>query len=95
MRNDFKKINIALESILNNYNLKKDYEENLMFSKWSFLVGPQISKFSKPLKYENKILTISVNSDSWRAELKAKKKSLIEMINSSLETITVEDILFI
>ncbi len=95
MRSDFKPINNALESILSKFNLKNSYEESLLFSRWSYLVGPQISKFSKPVKYENNILTINVNSDSWKAELKSKKKSLIEMINSSLDTITVEDILFI
>lgn len=95
MGSDFKPINNALESILDKFNLKNDYEENLLFSRWSHIVGPQISKFSKPIKFEENILTIRVNSDSWKTELEAKRTFLIEMINSSLEKIKVEDILFI
>ena len=64
---------------------KKTWEELEQLSKlnenWKKLIGLELSKACKPLKIEQKILTISANHPQWRQALIYNKHALKETIS--------------
>ena len=65
-------------------DFKKSWQELDKLSKlnenWGKLIGRELSKECKPLKIENKILTIAVNHPQWRQALIYNKHRLKENI---------------
>ena len=72
----------SLGTCLNEF--KKSWEDLDKLSKinenWSKLIGLDLFKECKPLKYENKILIITVNHPQWRQALIYNKHRLKERI---------------
>ena len=66
-------------------DLKKSWEDLDKLSKisenWEKLIGLELSRTCKPLKIEQKILTIAVNHPQWRQALIYNKHQLKETIN--------------
>ena len=66
-------------------NFKKSWEDLDKLSKlnenWEKLIGLELSRACKPLKIEQKTLTITVNHPQWRQALIYNKHTLKESIN--------------
>ena len=77
---DFKKSWSDLDDLIN------------LSSKWEKIVGQDLARESKPLKIENKVLTIEPNHPQWRQELiyyKHKLKISISNYGINLKSIRV------
>ena len=77
-------------------NFKKSWEDLNKISKvtenWEKLIGIELFMECKPLKIENKILTVAVNNPQWRQALiynKHKLKERIENIGINLDEIKI------
>tara|TARA_B100000941_G_scaffold75251_1_gene51305 strand:+ start:1745 stop:2227 length:483 start_codon:yes stop_codon:yes gene_type:complete len=72
----------SLQNCLNDF--KKSWEDLDKLSKlnknWEKLIGLELSRECKPLKIEQKILTIAVNHPQWRQALIYNKHTLKETI---------------
>ena len=94
MKHKFKAISSTFEEIIRKYNLEESYYENYIISNWDKIVNSQLVKITKPLKLDKKVLTIQVKSESWKKELYNNKKTLHNLINSSLNQFKIADIIF-
>ena len=76
----------SLQNCLNDF--KKSWEELDKLSKlnenWDNIIGLELAKECKPLKIEQKILTVAVNHPQWRQALIYNKHRLKENIKSKL-----------
>lgn len=95
MRGKTSSITSTLNSILKQYNMEQEYKETFIKKNWNKLLNSQISKVSKPVSFENGLLTLQVESKQWKQEFKNNKESLLKMINESFENMEVKDIGFI
>ena len=72
----------SLQNCLDDF--KKSWEDldklSKINEKWRKLIGLDLFKECKPLKFENKILTIAVNHPQWRQALIYNKHTLKERI---------------
>lgn len=94
-----KKNNIEkLESVINRFIIDKNWGEQLLTIKipevWEEIVGETISKVTKVLNYDDKIVYVLVDSSIWMVELRLRKNELIDSINKKLEGNFVKDIVF-
>jgi predicted nucleic acid-binding Zn ribbon protein len=95
MKKYFKPIGSSLKSILKEHNLDDDYNEYYIITNWDKIVNSNIAKITSPIKLVNKVLTIKTKTESWKKELKIKKKHIISIINKSDKISKIEDINFI
>ena len=84
----------SLQNCLDDF--KKSWEDYYKLSKinenWEKVIGLQLSKECKPLKVEQKILTIAVNHPQWRQALiynKHRLKGTISRLGISLNEIKI------
>ena len=92
MSNDYSSLNEQLKYILKNYKLEQSYAEYEIKEKWPELVKKQLAGVTVPESLENKTLKIRVTNELWKKEILTRKKELLSMINSSLESIKLENI---
>jgi len=59
----------AIQKIINDIKPPTDSYFNLIKNNWSSIVGDNIAKNTTPLKIENSILIVKVNSHIWKNEL--------------------------
>ena len=89
-----KRVPYSMQNCLDDF--KKSWGDLDKLSKitedWRKLIGLELSRECKPLKIENKILTIAVNNPQWRQALiynKHRLKERIEKIGISLKEIKI------
>jgi predicted nucleic acid-binding Zn ribbon protein len=92
MSKEFSSVNEQLKRLLKNYRLEQQYAEYEIKENWEKLLNKQLAGVTIPQSLENKVLTISVTNELWKKEIFARKKELLEMLNSSLESIKLENI---
>ncbi len=75
------KLEICLTKFKNSWSdFDKLYQ---ILNNWNNIIGNDLAKECKPIKFENKILTIVANHPQWRHALIYNKHKLKESINSS------------
>jgi predicted nucleic acid-binding Zn ribbon protein len=96
MKHNFSPIQNSLENILKKYNLYESFELHQVFNQWETIVGSKLSGISEPVHYNRnkKILTIRLQSESWRNEFSRQKSVLLKKLNKNLDTVEVSDLIF-
>ena len=92
MKQQFSSVNEQLQKILKKFNLEQSYAEYEIKEKWSTLVNKQLASVTVPVAIENNVLSIRVTNELWKKEIAARKKELLSMINSSLDSIQIKKI---
>jgi len=64
------------------------------FNNWSEIVGDNIAKHTKPVKFYNDTLVIHVRNSVWTQELQFLKPSLLEKIKNSFPDTQIKDLMF-
>lgn len=81
-----------LKKTLEYYNLNYVVENNEIVEKYSEIVGQQINKYSKAIKFEKGILFIEVENSAWKNELLLMSEKIKEKINQYFEKEIVKEI---
>ncbi len=90
MKNDFKPLGSLLQNIVQKHNLESDYNLFKLERNWGNIVEPQIAKVAKPYKLEGKILTIKVESNIWREEIKEYSQEILNKINNNMQDMEIK-----
>lgn len=83
MSTDIKSLSQILNEVLNKYELNEIVEKNLLIEKFKEVVGEQIAKQVEFKNFEKGILTIEVESSSWKNEIFLLREQIIEKINNA------------
>lgn len=83
MSTDIKSLSQILNDVINKYELNEIVEKNLLIEKFKEVVGEQIAKQVEFKNFEKGILTIEVESSSWKNEIFLLREQIIEKINNA------------
>lgn len=75
-----KQVRDDLEALLDKLGLLQKVKGFYPVVKWDDIVGVELAKYTKPLKYENETLLIGVSSPLFKRELEGMQKELISII---------------
>jgi len=75
-----KQVRDDLEALLDKLGLLQKVKGFYPVVKWDDIVGVELAKYTKPLKYENGTLLIGVSSPLFKRELEGMQKELISII---------------
>ena len=85
----------AITALLKNNNLEKGVNQNNALLIWASTVGKKIAQNTSPDKVEHGVLTIKVESPTWRQELVFEKQKILKKLNKKLGKNTIREIRFI
>lgn len=83
MSTDIKSLSQLLNDVLNKYELNEIVEKNLLIEKFKEVVGEHIAKQIEFKNFEKGILTIEVESSSWKNEIFLLREQIVEKINNA------------
>jgi len=92
MKSKYVPVQNPLKNLLTKSGLEEVYFFSFLKKNWSEVLNPNLAKVSLPAKLEEKVLTIKVNSDSWKNEFSERRSLLIKMINEKLDDYQIENI---
>lgn len=86
----------VLDELLSKYGLKTRCEENLALHLWyDILKNQEWKNKTKPVKVEDGVLYVKVNSSSLRQRLLFERENLVELINKAAGRDVIRSIIFI
>lgn len=62
---------------------------------WPGLVGPQIARFTRPLRVSDGVLIVAVTSSAWMMELNLMKADLMRRINAGKREGRIKQVVFV
>lgn len=77
-----KPISGVIGKILSSFGLSGDYHGWMVVSKWEEIVGEEIANRAKAVRFENGLLYVAVEDDTWRQEISMKLDEIMEQIRS-------------
>jgi len=92
MKSKYVPVQNPLKNLLTKSGLEEVYFFSFLKKNWAEVLNPNLAKVSLPAKLEEKVLTIKVNSDSWKNEFLDRRSLLIKMINEKLDDYQIENI---
>ena len=84
----------AIREMMETYRLDGKLKEMNVLNSWEKLMGPLISKYTKKLQIENKVLYVHLDSAALRQELSYSKTRIIEMLNQEAGGEVITEIAF-
>jgi predicted nucleic acid-binding Zn ribbon protein len=91
MKND-QSIKEVLQSWLKDEKIKRKTMEAKLIIHWAEITGPLISKYTREIKIDGKVLVIKVESAPLKQELLIGKDLLLKNVNAFLEERYLTDI---
>jgi predicted nucleic acid-binding Zn ribbon protein len=85
----------AIDVFLKKNDLEKGVKQNNAIIIWEQIVGEKIAENTKADSVEFGILTVKVETPTWRQELIFKKQEILGKINHQLGQNTIREIRFI
>ena len=74
--------------------LEEAYQQYKTLQIWNSIVGEAISAATSIERFSNGQLFIRVINSSWRMELNYRKQDILYKLNSSIENLKVDEIIF-
>ncbi|MFO7840748.1 MAG: DUF721 domain-containing protein [Fidelibacterota bacterium] len=87
-----KKIDTAVDKIVQRIAGKHALEEFEAFQSWNEVVGELIADISVPVRVVNGVLYVSVKNSTWRQELIMQKKQILKKYASRFGPGIIKDI---
>ena len=94
-QNNPRQIGGLIEEILASYGLAKNYYGWQIVSDWPEIVGESLAKISKAERFDDGLLIVSVESDSWRQEMSLQKDAIMSNIHGRRKGNIVKQIQFV
>ncbi|HTL80522.1 MAG TPA: DUF721 domain-containing protein [Bacteroidia bacterium] len=82
----------AIREMMQTYRLDGKLNELKILNSWEKVMGKTISKYTKKIYINNKILYVELESAALRQELSYAKTKVIGMLNAEAGTKVIEDI---
>lgn len=93
--NNPRQIGGLIEEILVSYGLAKNYYGWQIVSDWPEIVGANLAKVSKAERFDDGLLIVSVENDSWRQEISLQKDAIMSNIHGRRNGNIVKQIQFV
>lgn len=81
--------------MLRRLGLEDVLEERRVLEKWPEVVGSEIARHTRAVKFEQGILTVSVDNMGWTTQLTYMKPQLLKAMSRSANRVAVKDIRFV
>ncbi len=89
-----KKLSYIVGDMCHTLGLGEEYQQYKTLQIWNSIVGEAISAATSIERFSNGQLFIRVTNSSWRMELNYRKQDILCKLNSSMENLKVEEIIF-
>lgn len=94
MRQEPKRIGGLIEQILASFGLRDRFHGWQIVHRWPDIVGPEITRHARAVRFSEGILTVVVESDSWRQELEMQREHILNKIRALPEGRAVTRIIY-
>jgi predicted nucleic acid-binding Zn ribbon protein len=94
-RSDTTSIRDAIDSMLESYKIKDQYNANRLIGSWESMMGKPIAKRTDQLFVKDQILFVKLNSAPLRQELTIAKSKVLEIIHRHFDKELVADVKFL
>jgi len=91
---DFSQFSDVLGGIRLPKTVKEHLKNHEIWSRWTEIVGYELSRLTSPLELKSKILEIQVAHQAWAQQLQFLKPSILNKIRSLCPNTQVKDLLF-
>jgi predicted nucleic acid-binding Zn ribbon protein len=72
-----------IEQVIGSLGLADKFHGWRVVSRWPDIVGPEIARHSRAVRFADGILTVVVEKDVWRQELEMQLESILEKVRAS------------
>ncbi len=72
-----------IEHVIRSLGLGEKFHGWRIVSRWPEIVGPEIARHARAIRFSDGILTIVVEKDVWRQELEMQLENILEKIRST------------
>lgn len=72
----------VIEAVVSSLGHGKNFHGWRMVAKWPEIVGPQLARCSKAVRYANGVLYVAVTGDAWRQELEMHLEHIISAMHA-------------
>jgi predicted nucleic acid-binding Zn ribbon protein len=72
----------VIEAVVGSLGHRKNFHGWRMVAKWPEIVGPQLARCSKAVRYADGVLYVVVTGDAWRQELEMHLEHIINAIHA-------------
>ncbi|MEE9443304.1 MAG: DUF721 domain-containing protein [candidate division Zixibacteria bacterium] len=66
-----------VDNLMASLGLKKSFHGWQVVEKWPDIVGKDIAKISRAIRFQDGILTVIVEQDAWRQELEMQREEIL------------------
>ncbi|MHB8927315.1 MAG: DUF721 domain-containing protein [Bacillota bacterium] len=84
----------VLEESLERMELRKTMREKLALFIWEEAAGPEIARFTRPVRVQRGVMTVETASPTWSQQLTLLRPGLLEAINRRLGERLIKDLRF-
>ncbi len=71
----------AVRTIVKSFHLETDVTLETVRSSWTEIVGPDLARHARPLRFENRVLTLAVKGAVWMSELRRAAPRLLQKVS--------------
>lgn len=72
----------VIEKVVKSLGISKSYHGWLVVTKWPEIVGEQITRVAKAVRFDDGVLYVAVPDPSWRQNLAMETESILRKIRS-------------
>ena len=94
MENGVKELNLVINELISDLNIKKNIKKFNIFNHWSDIVGKDVAKRTKPIKISKDTLIIKVANSVWANELSLMSRQILKKINDFVGEEVIKDLKF-
>ncbi len=94
MENGVKELNLVINELISDLNIKKNIRKFNIFNHWSEIVGTDVAKRTKPIKIFKDTLIIKVANSVWANELSLMSRQILKKINDFVGEEVIKDLKF-
>jgi predicted nucleic acid-binding Zn ribbon protein len=90
MKNNFKPLGSILQNIVQKHHLENEYNFFKLEREWANILDAQIADIAKPHSLDGKILTVKVETQEWRKEIKKYQQEIVKKINENMQDFEID-----
>jgi len=83
MSNQPIRLDKLIEQMLGAFGLRDKFHGWRTVNRWAEIVGPDIARHSRAVRFADGILTIVVEKDAWRQELEMQREQILQRIHAT------------
>ncbi len=93
-RRSFSRIGAVLPSVLRDLGLQKRFSERKLVEQWADVVGPELARRARAMRFERGTLFVYVDHGAWMQELHFMEKELVRKLRAACPDVNLVRIKF-